>query len=153
MRIAVGSDERTNLTNFVISHLKQLGHETVCFGATNDNPLSWSKVAEQVAKEVSSGSCQEGIVFCWTGTGVSIAANKIPGIRAALCCDAYTAGGARKWNNANVLALSLRNTSEALAKEILDEWFLPKDIQPDDASSIDYLNNLETKYSPINSKV
>ena len=60
---------------------------------------------------------------CWTGTGASIAANKVPGIRAALCGDAETAEGARKWNDANVLALSLRTTSAALLSEILDAWF------------------------------
>lgn len=60
---------------------------------------------------------------CWTGTGASIAANKVPGVRAALCTDAYTADGARRWNDANVLALSLRLTSEPLLREILDAWF------------------------------
>ena len=70
-----------------------------------------------------AGRAEEGILFCWTGTGVSIAANKVPGIRAALCGDAETARGARLWNNANVLCLSMRATSEVIAREILDAWF------------------------------
>ena len=72
---------------------------------------------------MAAGSAEQGVVCCWTGTGASIAANKVAGIRAALCADAQTAAGARRWNDANVLALSLRTTSRAELEEILDAWF------------------------------
>jgi ribose 5-phosphate isomerase B len=129
MRIAVGSDERTHLTGLIIAVLADRGHETVLFGALarveagQEDGTDWPIVSRQVAESVASGDCAEGIVFCWTGTGASIAANKVPGIRAALCQDAETARGARIWNHANVLALSLRSTGEGVAREILDAWF------------------------------
>jgi len=124
MRIAVGSDERMHVTDVVIEELRKRGHEVVLFGPlVEGNNDYWPKVAQEVAEAVARGECDEGILFCWTGTGVSIAANKVPGIRAALCDDAETARGARLWNNANVLCMSLRRTSEVMAKEILDAWF------------------------------
>jgi ribose 5-phosphate isomerase B len=125
MKIAIGSDERTHLTDAVITELKQRGHEVQTFGplAENDPAADWPLTSSKVAQAVASKQADEGIVFCWTGTGASIAANKVPGIRAALCQDAQTASGARRWNHANVLALSLRTITEAIAKEILDAWF------------------------------
>jgi ribose 5-phosphate isomerase B len=125
MRIAIGSDERTHLTDAVIAELKQRGHEVLPFGplAENDPEGDWPQTSSKVAQAVANKQADEGIVCCWTGTGASIAANKVPGIRAALCHDAQTASGARTWNHANVLALSLRTTTEAIAKEILDAWF------------------------------
>lgn len=125
MRIAIGSDERTHLTDAVIAELKQQGHEVQLFGplAENDPEGDWPLTSSKVAQAVANKQADEGIVCCWTGTGASIAANKIPGIRAALCHDAQTASGARTWNHANVLALSLRTTTEAIAKEILNAWF------------------------------
>jgi ribose 5-phosphate isomerase B len=125
MKIAVGSDERTHLTDTVIDELKKRGHELILFGplAENDSYVDWPLTSSKVARAVASGEADEGIVCCWTGTGASIAANKVTGIRAALCHDAETARGARIWNHANVLALSLRATPEAIAKEILDAWF------------------------------
>lgn len=123
MKIAVGADERTHLTDQVIANLQQRGHELALYGPLQDQPAYWPAVAQAVAEAVASGAVDEGILFCWTGTGVSLAANKVPGIRAALCDDAETARGARLWNNANVLCLSLRRTSEIEAREILDAWF------------------------------
>ncbi len=125
MKIAVGSDERTHLTDTLIEELRKRGHELMLFGplAENDAEVDWPLTSSKVAKAVASGQADEGIVCCWTGTGASIAANKVPGIRAALCHDAETAKGARVWNHANVLALSLRATPEAIAREILDAWF------------------------------
>lgn len=129
MRIAVGSDERTHLTDTVIASLVDRGHELVLFGAlgepqgAQEAAADWPLVSRQVAGSVASSECQEGILFCWTGTGASIAANKVPGIRAALCHDAETARGSRVWNHANILALSLRSTAEGVAKEILEAWF------------------------------
>lgn len=125
MKIALGSDERTHLTDVLVAELKQRGHEVMLFGplAENDPEGDWPLTSSHVARAVVRGDAEQGIVCCWTGTGASIAANKIPGVRAALCHDAETARGARIWNHANVLALSLRATSEALAREILEAWF------------------------------
>ena len=123
MKVAVGSDEATYLTDFIIKELRERGHEVELHGPLAGESLPWPDVAQRVAQRVAAGACQQGILFCWTGTGVSIAANKVPGIRAALCWDAETARGARAWNDANVLCLSLRYTSPAVAQEILEAWF------------------------------
>jgi ribose 5-phosphate isomerase B len=125
MRIAIGSDERTHLTDFVVQTLQKQEHEVVLFGplADNDPDSDWPLVSSHVAEAVAGGQADQGIVFCWTGTGACMAANKVPGVRAALVHDAETARGARIWNHANVLALSLRLTPVGVAKEILDAWF------------------------------
>lgn len=125
MRIALGSDERTALTDRLIKNVRQRGYDLLLFGPLTDNDpeVDWTLTSSNVAEAVATGKADEGIVCCWTGTGASIAANKVPGIRAALCHDAETAKGARIWNHANVLALSLRTTSEAIAQEILDAWY------------------------------
>ena len=146
MRIAIGSDEKTHLTDFVVEEVKKRGHEVELFGPLKEEPLSWVDVGEQVALAVSQGDCHEGILFCWTGTGASIAANKVPGIRAALCFDAGTAEGARKWNQANVLVMSLRLISEPIASEILDAWFGTEWGTGEDAEDVARLMNMEKKY-------
>ena len=120
--MAVGSDERTHVTDAVVDHHRRVGVDVELHGPLDDKPLDWVDVGREVGERVASGACQQGVLFCWTGTGVSIAANKVPGIRAALCNDAATAKGARRWNDANVLAMSLRSTPEAVAKEIVDAW-------------------------------
>jgi ribose 5-phosphate isomerase B len=123
MKIALGSDEKTVLTDFIITKLTEAGHAITLHGPLTGVDAYWPSVARGVAEAVAQGDADEGILLCWTGTGVSLAANKIPGIRAALCADAQTARGARLWNNANVLCLSLRLTSQVVAGEILDTWF------------------------------
>ncbi len=123
MRISIGSDERNSVTDAVVEELRRRGYELKLHGPLTDVPDGWAKVARQVGEDVARGQADEGVLFCWTGTGVSIAANKVPGVRAALCGDAETARGARLWNNANLLCMSLRSTSEAVAKEILEAWF------------------------------
>src|SRR5436190_15712824 len=124
MRIAVASDERTGVAEALVEELRARGHEPVVHGALADGERDdWAWGSEAAARDVAEGRAEQGIVCCWTGTGASIAANKVPGIRAALCGDAQTAAGARKWNDANVLALSLRATSPAELAEILDAWF------------------------------
>ena len=124
MKIAVAADERTGIADAVVAELRKRGHEPIPHGALNDEERDdWAWASEAAARDVADGRADQGIVCCWTGTGASIAANKVPGVRAALCGDAETADGARKWNDANVLALSLRTTSEALLSEILDAWF------------------------------
>lgn len=146
MKIAVGSDERTHLTDFVIDELKARGIELELYGPLAEDDIGWTEVAQKVAEKVKDGSCDQGILFCWTGTGVSIAANKVPGIRAALCGDAQTAQGARKWNDANVLAMSLRVTSQTVAKEILEAWF-SADPKEEEKPNIEKISEIERKYS------
>lgn len=124
MRIAVASDERTGVAEAVIDELRRRGHEPVPHGALSDGEREdWAWASEAAARDVADGRADQAVVCCWTGTGASIAANKVAGVRAALCGDAETARGARRWNDANVLALSLRVTSPALLGEILDAWF------------------------------
>src|SRR5437763_16745198 len=124
MRVSLAADERTGVAEAVVEELRRRGYEPVLHGALAEGERDdWAWASEAAARDVAEGTADQGIVCCWTGTGASIAANKVPGIRAALCADAETARGARKWNDANVLALSLRGTSGALLEEILDAWF------------------------------
>ena len=124
MRISVAADERTGVAESVLEELRERGHEPLPHGALNDDERDdWAWSSEAAARDVAEGRADQAVVCCWTGTGASIAANKVPGARAALCADAETARGARRWNDANVLALSLRSTSPALLQEILDGWF------------------------------
>ena len=124
MTIALSTDERTHLIDFLQGELSSRGHEVLYFGPDKEGEnADWPDVTLEAVTRVKQGEADEAIVLCWTGTGCSIAANKVNGIRAALCHDAETAKGARIWNHANVLALSLRATSEAVVKEILDAWF------------------------------
>jgi ribose 5-phosphate isomerase B len=124
MRVAVAADELVGVAEPVIEELRRRGHEPLVHGAlSSEERDDWAWAAEAAARDVAEGRAEQAIVCCWTGTGASIAANKVPGIRAALCGDAQTADGARRWNDANVLALSLRATSEAELAEILDAWF------------------------------
>ncbi len=112
VRIAVAADERTGVAEAVIAELRRLGHEPIAHGALADDERDdWAWASEAAARDVAEGRAEQAIVCCWTGTGASIAANKVAGARAALCADAETARGARRWNDANVLALSLRTTS------------------------------------------
>src|SRR3954466_14098199 len=124
MKIAVAADERVGVAEAVVAALRERGHEPLVHGALADGERDdWAWCCEAAARDVAEGRAEQAVVCCWTGTGASIAANKVPGVRAALCGDAVTADGARKWNDANVLALSLRTTSEAELAEILDAWF------------------------------
>jgi ribose 5-phosphate isomerase B len=131
MRVAFGTDERTPLSDEVAAALAAAGHEVVL--RLEDEP--WPDVGRRVGEAVARGEADRGVVCCWTGTGVSIAANKVPGVRAALCTDAETARGARRWNDANVLAMGLRLTSPTVAQEMLDA-FLSTEPEADEAVNI-----------------
>lgn len=148
MKIAIGSDERTYLTDVVIDEVENKGDTVLRYGPLAEKEEYWPEVARQVAEAVASGAADEGILFCWTGTGISLAANKVPGTRAALCGDAETARGARLWNRANVLCMSLRATSEVVAKEILEAWFsteyIPNEV---DDVCLAQVEQIERKYS------
>ena len=144
MKIALGSDERTHVTDFVVEELRRRGHDVELVGPPAGEALQWTDVGEQVGRRVASGPAEQGVLFCWTGTGVSMAANKVPGVRAALCADAETARGARRWNDANVLCLSLRATSEVIAKEILDAWFEARP-DPSEAENVEKVRELDRR--------
>jgi len=124
MKIGVVSDELYPINNLVIDWLKEQGHEVISFGAIQSGKdESWVKCTIEAAEAVENGMVDEGIFFCWSGTGSSIVANRFKGIRAALCTDEQTARAARIWNHANVLVLSNRLLSQDVAKEILKAWF------------------------------
>jgi ribose 5-phosphate isomerase B len=144
MRIAIAADERTGVAEAVVEELRRRGHEPLLHGAlTEEERDDWAWASEAAARDVAEGRADQAVVCCWTGTGASIAANKVPGVRAALCADAETARGARRWNNANALALSLRTTSEALLGEILDAWLegQPSD-EDDDRANIRHVDDI-----------
>jgi ribose 5-phosphate isomerase B len=147
MKLAVGSDEKTKLTDWTIEYLKKKGHKVQLFGALVKPKALWAQVAWEVAEAVKEGRADEGILFCWTGTGVALAASKVPGIRAVTVTDAKTAEVARKWNHANVLSMSCFLPQKA-AKAIIDTWFSTDcSKQPDDMAGIEILNEIEEKYS------
>jgi ribose 5-phosphate isomerase B len=145
MRIAVAADERVGVADAVVEELRRRGHEPVLHGALRDGERpDWAWCAEAAARDVAEGRAEQAVVCCWTGTGASIAANKVASVRAALCLDAATADGARRWNDANVLALSLRSTSEAELAEILDAWFAGAPSgDADDRANVAHLSEIE----------
>ncbi|HLK43974.1 MAG TPA: RpiB/LacA/LacB family sugar-phosphate isomerase [Thermoleophilia bacterium] len=132
MRVAFGTDEATAVTTAVQETLAELGHDVIVLA----NPDTWPDAGRRVGEAVASGQADLGVVCCWTGTGVSIAANKVAGVRAALCTDAETARGARRWNDANVLAFGLRLTSEVVAREMI-EVFLTTGVDDEERANID----------------
>jgi ribose 5-phosphate isomerase B len=145
MRIAVSADELTGVAGALVQELHRRGHQTLAHGAlAEDERDDWAWASEAAARDVAEGRAEQAIVCCWTGTGASIAANKVGGIRAALCLDAPTASGARRWNDANVLALSLRATSQAELAEILDGWFsgTPSE-EAEDRANVAHLDEIE----------
>lgn len=119
MRIAVATDEATPAVDALRAWATAAGHEVV---DVVDDGADWRDVGRAVGEAVADGTADAGVACCWTGTGVSIAANKVDGVRAALCVDAETARGARRWNDANVLAVSLRLTTPAVAEELLEAF-------------------------------
>ncbi|MFI1535151.1 RpiB/LacA/LacB family sugar-phosphate isomerase [Streptomyces anandii] len=145
MRISVSSDMDEPVARSLVGELRGRGHEVVTHGAlrAGDDPR-WAVCSEAAARDVAEGRAEQAVVCCWTGTGASIAANKVPGVRAALCTDAGTADGARRWNDANALALSLRLTSQPLLKEILDAWFAAEpSADPEDRDNVARIEHLD----------
>ena len=146
MKIALSTDERTDLVETLLKELNERHHTVEYIGPEAGEDADWPEVTCRAAELVASGAADEGIVMCWTGTGASIAANKVKGVRAALCRDAETAKGARIWNHANVLALSLQATSESVLKEILDAWFSTKFSDDEwNLKQIERIRHMETK--------
>ncbi|HUA10625.1 MAG TPA: RpiB/LacA/LacB family sugar-phosphate isomerase [Solirubrobacteraceae bacterium] len=144
MRVSLSADELTGVAGELAGALGARGATVRAHGAlAPSEPSSWAAASIAVAREVAAGDADLGVVCCWTGTGASIAANKVAGVRAALCADAATARGARRWNDANVLALSLRTTTAALLEEILDAFLAPAEVDPRERASIELLARLE----------
>ncbi len=140
MKLVVASDEKTPLNDFVITYLKSLGHELVLKGDLDSPNGKWADISMDSAKLVTSKQVDMGIIFCWSGTGACMAANKVKGARAALCISPQIAGLARKWNDANILVMGNVNTSNETAKDIIDTWFAT----PFDEEGLDQAHKLDT---------
>jgi ribose 5-phosphate isomerase B len=138
MRIVVGADDEGEVADAVVEDLRARGHEVDVLERDQ-----WPEVARKVGEAVASGAADQGMVFCWTGTGTSMAANKVPGVRAALVWDPWIAEGARRWNDANVLVMSLKRTDSETARQILDAWFAVEQPDPDELGNIARLAELE----------
>ena len=138
MRIVVGADDEGAVADAVVDELQARGHDVTVLEREQ-----WPEVARKVGEAVASGEADQGMVFCWTGTGTAMAANKVPGVRAALVWDPWIAEGARRWNDANVLVMSLKRTAPETAREILDAWFAVDAPDPDEAENIARLAELE----------
>jgi ribose 5-phosphate isomerase B len=138
MRIVVGADDEGPVADEVVRELEARGHELTVLEREQ-----WPEVARKVGEAVSSGDADQGVLFCWTGTGTAMAANKIPGVRAALVWDPWVAEGARRWNDANVLVMSLKRTAPETAGAILDAWFAVEEPDPDEAQNIARLAELD----------
>jgi ribose 5-phosphate isomerase B len=137
-RFVVGADDEDDLVQAVITALGELGHQVVVLPKGE-----WPRVAEQVARAVAGGAADQGVLFCWTGTGTAMAANKVPGVRAALAWDPWIAEGARRWNDANVLVMSLKRTTPAMARRILDAWLAIDSPDTDELANIRMLDDLD----------
>ncbi|WP_370022545.1 RpiB/LacA/LacB family sugar-phosphate isomerase [Planotetraspora sp. GP83] len=147
MRVSLASDSLDGIASRLVAEVERRGHSVTLYGAfAPGDRADWAWCCSSAARDVSAGRSDQAIVCCWTGTGASIAANKVAGVRAALCADAATAEGARTWNDANVLALSLRLTSERLLVEILDAWFAgTPSTDAEDLLNIAELENIESR--------
>jgi ribose 5-phosphate isomerase B len=145
MRISIAADELTGVAAALAAELRRRGHTILAHGALGEGERTdWAWSSEAAARDVAAGRADQAVVCCWTGTGASIAANKVASVRAALCLDAASAAGARRWNDANVLALSLRSTSAAELAEILDAWFAQEPSDDDeDRANVAHLAQIE----------
>ena len=138
MKIVVGADDEGPVADTVVDELRARGHDVTVL-----EQEQWPDVARRVAESVATGEADQGMLFCWTGTGTSMAANKVPGVRAALVWEPWIAEGARRWNDANVLVMSLKRTTPETAKEILDAWFAVEEPDADEAANIARLGELD----------
>ncbi len=144
MRFVVGADEANDVTDAVVQELNRRGHDVRVVP-----PTQWPDVAQQVGEDVAGGTADQGVLFCWTGTGTAIAANKIPGVRAALAWEPWIASGARRWNDANVLVMSCKRVDADTARDILDAWLAVEGPDPDEVENIARISELERRYSRL----
>jgi ribose 5-phosphate isomerase B len=140
VRIVVGADDAGEVLDTVVDELGARGHEVTVLPRD-----AWPEVARKVAETVGSGEADQGMLFCWTGTGTSMAANKVPGARAALAWDPWIAEGARRWNDANVLVMSLKRTTPETARAILDAWLAVAEPDEDERENIARLAELDRR--------
>ena len=140
MKIVVGADDEGRVADVVVDELRAQGHDVTVLDRDQ-----WPDVARRVAETVAAGEADQGMLFCWTGTGTSMAANKVPGVRAALAWEPWIAEGARRWNDANVLVMSLKRTSEDTAREIVDAWLGVDAPDPDELGNIGRLDELDRR--------
>jgi ribose 5-phosphate isomerase B len=138
MKIVVGADDEGRVADVVVDELRDRGHDVTVLEREQ-----WPDVARSVAEAVASGEADQGMLFCWTGTGTSMAANKVPGVRAALAWEPWIAEGARRWNDANVLVMSLKRTEPETARQIVDAWLGVEEPDPDEAANIARLGELD----------
>jgi ribose 5-phosphate isomerase B len=138
VRIAVGADDEGAVAEAVVDELRARGHDVTVL-----ERAQWPDVAARVARAVAEGEVDQGMLFCWTGTGTAMAANKVPGVRAALAWEPWIAEGARKWNDANVLVMSLKRTDPEVAKQIVGAWLAVEEPDPDEAANIARLAELD----------
>jgi ribose 5-phosphate isomerase B len=138
VKLVVGTDDELELAQAVVDDLRRRGHDVRVLDSEQ-----WPEVARKVGEAVAAGEADQGVLFCWTGTGTSMAANKVPGVRAALVWDPWIAEGARRWNDANVLVMSLKRTPLETAKTILDAWFSVQEPDPDERDNIERLKQLD----------
>lgn len=138
MKIVVGADDEGRVADVVVDELRDRGHDVTVLDRDR-----WPDVARRVAEAVASGEADQGMLFCWTGTGTSMAANKVPGVRAALAWEPWIAEGARRWNDANVLVMSLKRTEPETAKQIVDAWLAVEEPDPDEIANIALLGELD----------
>ena len=143
MKIVVGADDEGRVADVVVDELRARGHDVTVLDRDQ-----WPDVARRVAETVASGDADQGMLFCWTGTGTSMAANKVPGVRAALAWEPWIAEGARRWNDANVLVMSLKRTEPETAKQIVDAWLAVQEPDPDEAANIARLGELDRASHP-----
>jgi ribose 5-phosphate isomerase B len=143
-KVVVGADDLYQCAKALVEYLREKGYQVEAVGSLKTGePEPWPTVAYEVAMSVARGEAQWGVVICYTGTGVSIVANKIYGIRAALCNDPQTARGARLWNDANVLAMSGRLVTDILAREIVDAWISVESPDPSELDNIEKLKEID----------
>lgn len=138
MRVVIGADDQSPTLEAVVEEMKRRGASVELLEKDQ-----WPDVARSVGEAVSSGKADVGILMCWTGTGTSMMANKVPGVRAALCWEPWIAEGARKWNDANVLVMSLKRTPPEEAVQILDAWLEVEEPDPDEAENISKVTEYE----------
>jgi len=145
VRVVIGADEANEVTDAVIEELRRRGHALVVL-----EPRPWPDVARNVAETVARGDADQGMLFCWTGTGTAMAANKVPGVRAALAWEPWIAEGARRWNDANVLVMSFKRVTPEAAREIVDAWLGVAEPDPEEAENIARLAEIERDYPSEN---
>ncbi|MER7008119.1 RpiB/LacA/LacB family sugar-phosphate isomerase [Dactylosporangium sp. NPDC000555] len=144
MRIAFAADDSNATTEAVVEHLASAGHEVLRVGGPGADPaVAWPDLGAGVGRAVVEGRADLGVVMCWTGTGTAIAANKVPGVLAAVAWDPWVARGARLWNDANVLAMSLKRLAPDVAVEVLRAFLEVPSPDPDEAENIALLRGLD----------